>query len=352
MKINRNNYEEFFLLYIDGELGADDRAEVEDFLSQNPDLAPELEELRRVILNTDEEIVFSNPESLLKSESPAAEKQDIETNILLYIDNELEEEKRADLEKLIATDAVYAKLFAQLEATKLTPENLEFPEKLTLYRKSGARVVYARWISLAAAAAILSFVAFMWLKSGENSDPKKHTEPSIVITEPNSNQTAEEQVKVDPEKIHIRESIAIAEQKEMPATVNPQKNEINQPKPTIHPADETEMALRPVSVNVQQQDLAAIAPVSGSTVVSIQTPSLLKPSLSGETVDEISKQALKTALSAGQAEPEDEIYIAGMPLSKTPLEGVVRKASRLLEKTANIGDPKNFIRRNENKEKN
>ena len=48
MNIDRNNYEEFFLLYVDGELDATQQLAVENFVQQNPDLAVEL----KMILNT------------------------------------------------------------------------------------------------------------------------------------------------------------------------------------------------------------------------------------------------------------------------------------------------------------
>ena len=46
MIINRDNYENFFLLYVDGELCAADRKAVEDFAAENEDLQKELEILR------------------------------------------------------------------------------------------------------------------------------------------------------------------------------------------------------------------------------------------------------------------------------------------------------------------
>jgi cobalamin biosynthesis protein CbiD len=62
MKIDRHNYEEFFLLYIDNELTAEQTNSVQQFVQENPDLARELEILQQVTLKADDEIVFDGKE--------------------------------------------------------------------------------------------------------------------------------------------------------------------------------------------------------------------------------------------------------------------------------------------------
>ena len=49
MDINRNNYETFFLLYLDGELNPAAQAEVENFLSTHADLQKEFSLLQLTI---------------------------------------------------------------------------------------------------------------------------------------------------------------------------------------------------------------------------------------------------------------------------------------------------------------
>lgn len=68
MEINRNNYEEFFLLYVDNELPAGERREVEEFVHANPDLKVEFDLLSDTVLVADNNIVFEEKEALYKEE--------------------------------------------------------------------------------------------------------------------------------------------------------------------------------------------------------------------------------------------------------------------------------------------
>ncbi len=67
--INRHNYEEYFLLYVDNELDEIQRTAVEDFVQQNPDVADELKMLKHTTLLADEEVQFESKQSLYKKTS-------------------------------------------------------------------------------------------------------------------------------------------------------------------------------------------------------------------------------------------------------------------------------------------
>ncbi len=66
MNINRHNYEEYFILYMDNELSSDDRRKVELFVKENPDLQEELDLLMQTQLIPDNSFVFDGKEQLLK----------------------------------------------------------------------------------------------------------------------------------------------------------------------------------------------------------------------------------------------------------------------------------------------
>jgi hypothetical protein len=69
MQINRQSYEEYFLLYADGELNESEKRAVEEFIDQNPDLAGELSIIQETVFKPDSNIVFDNKELLYKTES-------------------------------------------------------------------------------------------------------------------------------------------------------------------------------------------------------------------------------------------------------------------------------------------
>ena len=69
MQINRQSYEEYFLLYADGELNESEQKAVEEFIDQNPDLASELTLIQETVFKPDGTIMFENKEALFKDES-------------------------------------------------------------------------------------------------------------------------------------------------------------------------------------------------------------------------------------------------------------------------------------------
>src|SRR5437016_1280576 len=113
MNINRHNYEEFFLLYVDNELSATERNAVELFVQQNPDLGKELQLLKQTIVPCDE-FIFDEKQSLLKDGSLALQEQ-----LLLFADNELTPGETDRVAALLATDKAAAAEWNILQRTKL-----------------------------------------------------------------------------------------------------------------------------------------------------------------------------------------------------------------------------------------
>lgn len=69
MKINLNNYEEYFFNAVENNLTTEERAEVDLFLALHPELQDEFAAWQNSVLVDEKEIVFSNKKALLKPES-------------------------------------------------------------------------------------------------------------------------------------------------------------------------------------------------------------------------------------------------------------------------------------------
>lgn len=157
MNINRHNYEEFFILYIDNELNSDEHRMVEAFVLQHPDLKDELDLLLQFKLSPDTGISFPGKEELIKvnGETPIT-LTNYEEWMVLYIDNELNPHQRKELEKFVAANPSIQKELALLERSKLQPEQIIFAGKESLYRKEEkVRALPVRWWRIAAAAILL-----------------------------------------------------------------------------------------------------------------------------------------------------------------------------------------------------
>lgn len=151
MKINRNNYEEFFLLYIDGELNHSEMNEVEVFVANNPDLKVELELLKDTVL-PQVDVAF-NKSSLHKS---TANYQPSDERMLSFVDQELSASETKAFAREIAQNPALKAEVDILMSTKLNPlDTIFFAEKSLLYRKESGKVVAMRFMRIAVAAAVL-----------------------------------------------------------------------------------------------------------------------------------------------------------------------------------------------------
>lgn len=196
MNITRHNYEEYFMLYVDNELNAADRLEVESFAQQNPDLAEELVMLQQSILRPENDIVFSNKEMLLKntSSNDLINASNCEEYFVQYGDNELTNKEKDLVEQFVYKHPQYQEEFEIIQRVKFEPENhIVFPDKSLLYRKEKDEKVVpmffgSRTWKVAAAVIVLLLLAGTTLyvinnKKGNTSE-LANTEPKVKAAEP------------------------------------------------------------------------------------------------------------------------------------------------------------------------
>ncbi|MGQ0738136.1 MAG: hypothetical protein ACT4OJ_03665 [Bacteroidota bacterium] len=217
MNINRHNYEEYFILYMDNELGSEERRMVEAFVQQQPDLKEELDNLLQYKLVPDTSIIFEGKEELLKENSHSfITPGNYEEWLSLYIDNELTAEQKQLVDVFIVANPPVKNELELLQKTKLQPEPIVFTHKESLYRKEEKvrRIFPLQWRAAAAililALGLSSIFIFNKKQRGgkdevattnpaEQKPPGKNDAP--VIPEKNNN------ISLTPEK---KDAIAIS----------------------------------------------------------------------------------------------------------------------------------------------
>ena len=166
MEINQHNYEHYFLMYIDNELSAEEKAAVNDFIMQYPNYANKLETLQQLKISPDT-LIYENKFSLYKL-------SDQDQQCITYLENEMTNEEKASFEnKLFANTSLQSHVKQWQGAFLTTPTNIEIAPnfKISLYKKSAqikplwATATFKRWVSVAA---ILLVVIGVRLFNAEN----------------------------------------------------------------------------------------------------------------------------------------------------------------------------------------
>ncbi|HMR82484.1 MAG TPA: hypothetical protein PKE30_05105 [Niabella sp.] len=166
MQINRNNYEELFLMYADDELSAIERKMVDAFIQQNPDLKAELDLLLDTVSESDEHILFDDKEKLMAVNGFREEE------LLTYLDGEGGPEVTAAIEKGIKENEDTQQQVALLEKLYFKPDtSVIYPRKEVLYRR--ARITKMDWWKIAVAASLLLLVSAWMFFYKEEADIEK-----------------------------------------------------------------------------------------------------------------------------------------------------------------------------------
>ena len=358
MKIDRHNYEEYFILYMDNELSPEERRMVEVFVQQHPDLKEELDLLLQFKLTPDTSVIYPCKEELVKinGDTPVT-AANYEEWLVLYLDNELTPGQRQSVEQFITANPAVKKEMDLLLKTKLYPEEISFRYKESLYRKE-EKVRVIRWRSVAAAILILAagttavFVFTNKSSTGKNniaksgSNPGRKTGPGNINGQPNTgNHSAVPKESTLPadEKIAdntVKKSYTPAtKQDNKNSTVKTNKIIVKDKLPVIIPAPVKKEEIAIASNNNPSNNLPqplnnpninkSDASISGSASVTIPKE-IAAPSAS------LTTQPVTNAITAsynnnnGTAEPLEE----GGKNKKN--RGFFRKLTRTFEKRTNI----------------
>ncbi|WP_157580891.1 anti-sigma factor family protein [Segetibacter koreensis] len=364
MMINRHNYEEFFLLYVDKELDAEGFAAVESFVSQNPDLAKELDILQRATLE-DNTVLFTQKELLYKKEDSIS-IHNYEEYFLLGADNELNEQQAAEVENFVLKHPELQNEFTILQKTRLHPEVVAFAGKEKLYRreKSVRRIVPLVWVRMGVAAAIvgIAYISFINI-TDTNSSAKnrminsKRTTAKIVV-EKNKADKAQKLVTENPLASLNTTKERTDKVKKLPANkaafqkVRNQKVEIIENKQesvaTNVKKPENKIEQQPV-VNIgtvkKEPELAEVPIEKNHFSDNNNTSGLVNPSEKNAVMinEPIVKEEKPLAthavyLETDNVEEERNVYIGSAEINKNKLKGLLKKASVFLDKKIRRND--------------
>lgn len=354
MNINRYNYEEFFLLYVDNELTKAERLEVEAFVDANPDLREELNILNELKLKPESGIRFEAKELLMKPEADGGliNAANYEEFFLLYVDDELTASERREVEKFAAINPTMQQELSLLLQTKVEPEHaIVFPDKSLLYKQpeTDRRPVVFMWRRvIAVAAMLLVALGIFWIANrqpdkqvavvdGQQTKAAKEEQQQIAKEE--NNQPSNDKQVQQPVIVNYSGHGELANKDEK-KSVSP----ANKPSRRFDTQDKNDKQTFAVNDNNRQNQDAVIdseRPLTNTGIASVVN------NTTGSTISTRIESAHLT--SAAQAKGEIVSYASNVVednypeeafgpvgVKKNKLRGLFRKVTRVFEKTTNL----------------
>ena len=342
MVINRNNYEEYFLLYTDGELPASERQLVELFVLQNADLADELQLLLHTKLEWDNTVI-PDKSSLYRHTCCRIDEANYEELFLLYIDNELNEDEKSEVESFLLQNPAKQKNFADLKQTKLLPEKVVFKNKDALYKKRKTTVLLISWTRVAVAATFIGLLLGTWSLLPSKIVKVKNT----IVINLNAPKTAKSVAGVAAEPIikqpgittgyvvskktfrnngKKRKALLLSKQENLP-TLPMQKSFIaitkeQKPNPDLNEKQATIAVIKHENNKREEQEITL--PISQHL-----------PNISNSADNDSKKNIQKTVykeLDTEDATKNNNIYIGNLQINKYKLAGLLKRASHIFNK--------------------
>lgn len=340
INITRSNYEDFFLLYVDGELTPEECDAVEAFAAAHPDLQEELDILRSTRLNA-EPVVFLDKSALM---ADSMKMNNIDESLLLYVDGELKGEAKAGMEWELEHNKDMQAQYQLLLKTKLDPtEKIVYPHKEDLYRRAERSVRPLFWLRAAAVVILVGWGAFWYLDNygapqGDN-DMAMGTPPPPTRTAP-ATPPATTAPPAGP-----------SQQELLPST------ETTSPQ-AYTPAEEQAVAATTVDANpvartatradyrgtISEPPMVAAAQPTGSTIISerprVETIAAAPQQIINDPAVTETSAAPYIPIGNGTTDVQPGVTAAADNDKKGSMRGFLRKTTRFIERRTGI-DPTN-----------
>lgn len=237
--ITRENYEIYFMDYMDGNLSARGRAEVEAFLLVHPDLRELLDGMNEVWLEVPAE-VFDKKEEIKRT----VREREIEYYAIATAEGVITGEEQTWVDGNVDKD-VFEREVEMYAKVKVKPDPIcRFEGKVGVYRKSGAVLFVKRYAAIAAVVALGGVVAIYSTRKEEFSmedlpmtvvktetillpEPEAIVEPEIERVQFMKREVETGETVVVVERVIPPDAIELKKQLKVPVEIMaPQPNEI------------------------------------------------------------------------------------------------------------------------------
>lgn len=237
--ITRENYEIYFMDYMDGNLSARERAEVEAFLLVHPDLRELLDGMNEVWLEVPVE-VFDKKEEIKRT----VREREIEYYAIATAEGVITGEDQTWVDGNVDKD-VFEREVEMYAKVKVKPDPIcRFEGKVGVYRKSGAVLFVKRYAAIAAVVALGGVVAIYSTRKEEFSmedlpmtvvktetillpEPEAIVEPKIERVQFMKREVEAGETVVVVERVIPPDAIELKKQLKVPVEIMaPQPNEI------------------------------------------------------------------------------------------------------------------------------
>jgi hypothetical protein len=334
--INRNNYEEYLLLYIDGELPAAERQAVESFLAVNPDLKEELQLLQQTILQP-EHLSFSEKDLLYRKEEGIS-LGNFQEYFLLYVDEELNAAEKQSVETFVLQNPELQEEFTLLKQSVLPAEQVIFKNKEVLYRKEEKRrpvVISLRWASLAAAV-MIAVMAMLWIFNGGNKAGSRDGQ----VADKNQQKGTSAPATIQPQQLVT--GGANREQEETPLAANKNDRSNNQQTAVNskqNPSLQSPVATAPKQVAqqpiVEPEVIASVPNTTNTTGSYSGAPE--DPKATGISTPDpeehnayVQPAVYTDELNTGDEEKNNTLLVGALQINTDKVRGLFRRAGRFL----------------------
>jgi len=314
MNINKNNYEETFIDYYDGNLSAEKVAELFLFLESNPKLKEEFESFSPLYLESSS-LEFPFKDQLKKEEINAA---NFAQYMIASVEGDLNSWEIRLLENYLKLNPAHEKEFQLFRATKLIPSDEVYPHKRELKKAVPMLFNFSNTMKYAVAAilllALIGGVYFTFIRSNEKSNNEFAEAPEKAIKKNNSNNTSTSQNNITELELKPIESSDRKETFSHPQTPQTANKVIKEN--TINKGSEPIQQIKSNQMPLNHNETLPIASVD---VIQIKE-------LHAETPEQRLKMNSPLAQSAFSAEPVAEEYLSVWEALRQASERKLQKA--------------------------